>query len=466
MRRATPLLLLLLLAGPTARADDTALWKAAFALEEPGKTAAAEATLRQGGAPAYAVLSKLARAGGREQALAVAGEKLPCPSFMRHRFGRGGEEAVVPKRAARLAGQLLEDAALRQQVLASAEPFDKAMALVASARVPGALAGALESLRGEEDPWFLLWADGFAQCNTMRLGASAGAVDEALQKEAAHLAERAKAVRGPQECQEPSDLGPDVLEELVTGSAQANGWSRSGEVLQVSVRRAAGQFLSLSPACAVAAYDAAAARKTYVPGLLLPVATEQTAAQDSRRAAAERAIRDLEQFPEHERNRLAAELVNAGHAVPRKVTFKSAGGFVSEEELAAAARQGDKEAKAAIETHLFCRDTHGQSGVAILGWVGTKKAADTAYQFGQRCPSARAAATAALLRLKDARALKLLPQALEGHQSFGDQALKRAALEMYTPRLGQQLSALAAKGNARAADLVEALKAARVMKAD
>ncbi|WP_147444676.1 hypothetical protein [Corallococcus sp. CA053C] len=126
-------------------------------------------------------------------------------------------------------------------------------------------------------------------------------------------------------------------------------------------------------------------------------------------------------------------------------------------------RQGNPDVRAALDRLLFCRNSTGQNEMSLLGYLGTKEAAETAYAIAQRCPHAQATATAALVRLKDPRAAKFLPQALE-QWGQDQEALKRALLDAYTPKLGQQLLALEAKGHEQAGSMVKLLKAAGVMK--
>ncbi|MFP2929570.1 hypothetical protein ACLESO_31100 [Pyxidicoccus sp. 3LG] len=165
MPRLTVLFVALVLAGPAHAADEPALWQAAYALARPGKVEAAEATLRAGGASAYDVLVKLARVSGEERALAQAAGPRGCSIFARHNLGFGHGEPPLPRKVSQLALKLLvESPELRQRAESSAEPFDRAMALLALSGTPDALPGALERLRQEKEPWLILWAEGFMQC--------------------------------------------------------------------------------------------------------------------------------------------------------------------------------------------------------------------------------------------------------------------------------------------------------------
>lgn len=456
------LLLLLLLTGRAHATEDSELWRAAYALDKPAKAEAAEATLRKGGAAAYEVLMKLARVNGEERALALAGGPRACMMFAMHAMGAHPGQSALPEKVAKLALKLLvESPELRKQAEASQEPFDRAMSLLAAAAVPDALPGAVERLRREQDPWLLLWADSFVGCAMRQPGA--GKHPDALTQDARSLSERARELRDLKTCQEPSELDPAWVDRLAQGSATASGWSRSNDELRIPVRGGPGESLEVAPGCALALYEAVAERGRYLPGLLVPVATEQWVAMGSRKAAGLRAVKDLEHYPKEERNRLAAKLVNAGFTVPVKVTFQTEHGFLQEEELEAAARQGNPDARAAILQTAFCRDASGGEGVALLGFVKGREAADTAFQLARRCPRARARATAALLRLKDRRAVELLGPALDS-PGFGREHLQRALVESLTPQVAAKLRALAAKQSPGAEDTVRLLKAAQVMR--
>ncbi|GMU06572.1 hypothetical protein [Corallococcus caeni] len=469
MVHAPVLLATLVLAGAAPVPDEAAMWKAVFSLEQPtvpAIRARAEADLFNGGATAYGVLSKVARVGGMEQALSASGPATSCGNSAVARF-RGGvraERSSLSVQAAELLGRMLaEDAALRQRAQRSEDPFDRGLALAASARAPSTQVEALAAMRLEPDPKLRLWATAFAECFTRMAGKRDGGSPEALESVAHELAELADAVRAPLRCVEPGELEPVLVDELARGLAASGGWSASNDSMELYVRRENGERVELSPACAVAAYDAVAAKGTHDDALLMPLATVMVGNWKLRQAAAQRLARDLEHFPELRRNTLAADLVNAGHEVPRKVTFDAKRLEWNDAELEAAVRQGNPEARAAIQRLILCRHGIDQRDVALLGYVGTKAAADKAYELARQCPAGKAAAVAALVRMKDVRAVKLLPEAMEDW-GFNQEALQRALREGYTPKLGEQLLALEAKGNLQARSAVLWLKAAGVMK--
>ncbi|RKG70415.1 hypothetical protein D7V80_05170 [Corallococcus sp. CA054B] len=467
MVHAPVLLAALVLAGAAPVPDEAALWKAIFSLEQPvpATRASAEAALLSGGATAYGVLSKVARVGGMAQALAATGPVTSCGLIAEQRFlGKRSEHGSLSARAADLLGRMLaEDAALRQRAQRSEDPFDRALALAASARAPATQPEALAAMRLEPVPKLRLWATSFAECFTRQAEKREDGSAEALGAAASELAELADAVREPLRCVEPAELEPVLVDELIKGLATSAGWAGSLEAMTVYVRRENGERVELSPACAMAAYEAAAAKGTYDDGLLKPLATDLQGDWKLRQVAGQRLARDLGHLKEAQRNRLAAELVNAGHDVPWKVTFDRRRLAWSRVELEAAVRQGNPEARATINKLLQCRHDTDQRDVALLGYLRTKAAADKAYELARQCPEGKAAAVAALIRMKDPRALGLLPQAMEDW-GFDQEALKRALLEGYTPKLGELLKALAAKGSPQAQSAVQLLTAASVMK--
>jgi hypothetical protein len=350
---------------------------------------------------------------------------------------------------------LLENRALREGMLGAEEPFDRAMALIASAGVPGALPGALKRLENEKAPRVLELAEGVSRCARYRTG-------EQVDAEAERLSRRLEGSTQQPRCEQAGFAADALVEGLAKGRYQVNGWTRSNDDFTVTLKRGSEDNTRLAPPCALALYDALVKRGKYVPGLVVPLAQQHLLPMPTRDAAARRAVRDLTRYPEQERNRLAAELVNAGYEVPVNVTFRD-DTFAQEKELEAAARQGNKVALAEIDRFVFCRGTFGSNGLAMLGYLKTREAADTAYELAQRCPNAIGAGTAALLRLKDPRAYDLLGKALED-ASFAEDDLTRAAIESYTPTLGNELRRLAARDVHKAKELLRLLKLAGVMR--
>ncbi|WP_223645655.1 hypothetical protein [Corallococcus sp. EGB] len=467
MVHAPVLLAALMLAGAAPAPDEAAMWKAIFSLEQPvpAVRASSEATLLKGGATAYGVLAKVARVGGMEQALEAMGHPSSCSFTVQQRFREmQPNRASLSSRAAELLGRMLaEDATLRQKAQRSEDPFDRGLALAASARTPATQVDALMAMRMEPDPKLRLWATSFAECFTRLAAKRDDGSEEALSAASRELEELADAVRAPLRCVEPEELEPVLVEELVKGLATPSGWSGTDDSMRFYVRRENGERVELSAACAVAAYDAAAAKGTYEEGLIMSIATMMQGDWKLRQAAGQRLARDLEHVPEQKRNRTAAELVIAGHEVKKKVTFDASRLDWNQVELEAAVRQGNPEARAAIQRLILCRNGVDQRDLSLLGYAGTKAAADKAYELAQKCPQGKASAVAALVRLKDPRAVTLLSQAM-ADWGFDQEPLKRAILESYTPKLGEQLKAMDARGSPQVRSMLQFLRAAGVMK--
>ncbi|HYH95788.1 hypothetical protein [Hyalangium sp.] len=451
---------LLVLVGPARAADDSALWEAVFQLDDPEHAKKAASLLRSNGAAGYDVLSKAARMGGERAALAIAATELKCQMMMMralpyHPYGMRGQE--LPQSAAKLAMEiLLEDKALREGMLGAKKPFDRAMALLASAGVPGALPGALKRLEKEKAPRVLEWVESTSHCAKFRTG-------DQVDEEAGRLARRLEGTVQQPRCEDAGMVASTLVEGMAKGSYQVSGWARSNDDFTVTVMRGAEERSHLAPPCALALYDALAKRGTYLHGLVVPITQQRLLPLSTRDAAARRAVRDLTRYPEQERNKLAAELVNAGYEVPVKVTFREGDTFAQEKELEAAARQGSKVARAQIESYVFCRGTFGSQGLAMLGYLETREVADMAYELAVRCPHALGSGTAALVRLKDPRGLELLGKALE-NLGFAEDDLQRAAIEAYTPALGSELRRQVSQGSSRAKDLLKILTLAGVMR--
>ncbi len=430
--------------------EEGALWKAAFALDTRGPAAAeAETVLRQAGAEGYDVLARLARGAGEGEALQAAASEARCPGVFG--FGgipRGREQQSPSWYAARFAARLLaESPELRARAQGSAEAFDRQLALVASIPDAAGLLAAVARLEGESDVHVLSAAERALRC------AGHGARTEAGQREALKAAERQvnarlTLARPEQGCDTAQGVTDSLVEKVARGTWRINGWSGGNDTLTVSLDVGGGGRMHLAPQCALALYDALARRGVYLSGLVMPLSTEGFLPKATREEAARRAVRDLGRFPEPERNRLAAQLVNAGHTVPLKVTVNE-DTFGQDEELEAAVRQKQPQARELVDQHVFCRGTFGGSGIELLGYLDTRQAADTAYQLAQRCPRAVGAATAALVRLEDARALGLLEGALKD-AGFSRKALERAIFEHYTPALDRALETLEAAGSSDA----------------
>ena len=71
---------------------------------------------------------------------------------------------------------------------------------------------------------------------------------------------------------------------------------------------------------------------------------ESSTAAAHRPAAVERLVRDLEAYPEYDRNRVATTLVMAGVEVDFRITFDKRHAYHDRAQLQVAALQGDPEA--------------------------------------------------------------------------------------------------------------------------
>lgn len=456
MRKPALLFTLLVLGGAAYAADDKALWKAAFQLDEAEHAKSAASLLRSSGAAGYGVLSKMARAGGERMALASAASQIGCHVMIPLPYYSHGMGPELPQSAAKLATEILqEDKALRQAMLGAEEPFDRALALIVSAGVPGAMPEALKRLQNEKAPRVLELVESASRCARMRTG-------EEVDAEAERLARKLEGSVQQPRCEQAGFVADTLVDGLFKGTYQVSGWSRSNDDFSVILKRGADKNTQLAPPCALALYDALAKRGRYESGLVVPIAQQHLLPISTRDAAARRAMRDLSKYPESNRNKLAAELVNSGYDVPVKVTYRSDDSFAQEAELEAAARQGSQQALVDIERFVFCRGSFGSNGLSLLGYLKTPDAAETAYRLAEQCPHARGSGTAALLRMRDPRGIQFLGAALEGG-SFAEEDLNRAVIESYTPELGSELHRLAESDNGyRAKELLRILKLAGV----
>ena len=444
----TPLLLVLALVGASPRPSDAALWEAAFALNDPAEAPRAEALLTKAGPAGLDVLVKLARAGGEAAAINAAAPDLRChlglagdPVQSRMLATRNPEPARIAARM--LSTRMKEDPRLHERLLTSRSSFERRLALAHLAPDLQALLGVLPRLDKEKDPQVLTLAARALQCAIYGPGLRADADREALRAAQAKFNKKLEGLLPQNECASAEGITGALREGLRQRLWQLTGWSASGRSFALSVDTGRGVSMQLTPPCALALYDVLVQREVYLPGLVVPLSTSPDVKKELRVEAARRAVRDLDRYPELDRNRLAAELVNAGHPVSRAIVLRE-DAFPGEAELEAAARLHQPGATAAIESYVFCRGMSGSSTLALLGFVGTPQAAETAVQFASRCPQARAPATAALLRLKDPRALEWLGPSLE--QSILDWRLRDAAGEAYTPALGEKLRALKDSG--------------------
>lgn len=468
MRRTLLLATLALTTGAAcAHKTDAPLWQAAFDLSEPKRAPEAETLLRKAEADGYDVLVRMARSAGDQPALQAAASETFCPFSIGLDSNRRLQAEQGPFwNAGRLAARMLaEDAKLRERVLASPEPFDRRLVLIALMKDSQALLDTLAKLEGESEPRVLKTAEGVLQCAQLLARSNPEALTP-LKDAARKLSERTQAQQNRESCDSAEDVTSEMQEGLVKGTWKVSGWGTSNNDLSVyvvTVGRGGREKEALAPACAIALYDAMEQRGMYLPGLIIPVATEPVVPADVRHEAGRRAVRDLERYPEQERNELAAKLMNAGHAITARLTLQEDITFEKIEVLEAAMRQKQPGALEAIERRMLCRGTFGSEGLHLLGYLATPQAAETAWQIASRCIHGVADATAALVRMKDPRALGLLEKAVK-NMGFNRDALSRALIEHYTPALGQRLRELDRAGNHEATELLRRLREAGVLK--
>ena len=251
-------------------------------------------------------------------------------------------------------------------------------------------------------------------------------------------------------CDEDARVRPEIIEAMAAGHLKVNGWGQSGDSpLQIHLVARGRPRLALPPQCALSAYDQLTERGQYQSSLVLPLATSASVPEAHRREAARRLSGHLTQYPEDERARHAAALVNAGHSVDYRVPF--AASHTSIEQLAAAARQGDAQARTTLLGRVACGGGRPE-GVEHLGAVQDKAAADLAFRLGRECEGAAAKALLALIELGDARAVTLLEPAL--NEPFSRTFELAAALRKQpVPGVLEALEALDAKGLRSAKEL-------------
>ncbi len=464
---ALSLLCSAVLAAPLpARAADE-LWEAAFRLasgDESVRRSARQALLEAGPAGFEVVLLATRTLG--EATLPSLAMRLHCPMLA---FDGGptwswpdGPLAVGHAAAGLLAELLQSEPELSAQLVRSAVPAERKIGLLGLSGEADRLLEALDAIREEADVSVVEYARRVIPCATLRARGDEQLIMALTQASLAARARRAEMLP-PVRCEEAGfSMGP-VLDELLQGTARASGWQRSGQELTVLVSMSDGARVMLSPRCALELYDTAARQLRHLPGLVMPFVEGLTLDPGDRREALRRAERDLLLYPAEERNRLAARLVIAGGRSEHQVTFDAEEPFAQEELLEAAARQGQPAAWRVIEQAAFCRgDFSDSERIALLGFVGTREAAETAAELARRCPRARAAATAALVRMGDRRAADFLAGALES-PGFSQDALERALVEHLSPRLAAALQKIAAgqgAGATQAANLLERLQVA------
>jgi hypothetical protein len=427
-------------------AEDGKLWKAVFSLSEPGHRQQAEKVLMSSGRAGLEVLLKAARVGGEQAALQHAARALECHFFL---IRSGGfhysmtRDNVAPQAAALAVSLLSANTDLQKEMLVSSDPFERKFGIVSLVDDPVRLKDLVMEIATETDPTVVEVAQAVLRCAAFQTnGEEDKQQADQLRRSEERLEKKRKVMLPSASCEEPDFATGILLDGLVEGKYTTHGWSRSNEVMHITLMRDDKGTTKLSVACALALYDAAAKRGKYVPELIFPLIEFKGLGRETRESAAWMAERDLLHYPEDNLNKYAARLVNAGFDIDYRVTFKKDDPFAQELFLEAAARQGSPEALRAIDDAVLCRGTFGDKRILLLGFLGTRKAADLAVEIARRCPKARGSATIALLRLGDPRGISFLGQALH-RPGFVQDKLEQAIEEHFSPAIEAELERLA-----------------------
>jgi hypothetical protein len=215
--------------------------------------------------------------------------------------------------------------------------------------------------------------------------------------------------------------------------------------------------VDLNPRAAVAFYQGSAQLGRFDFQLLTPILRKPLLPREVRTQAAALLARDFKRYENKDQDEIAAVVVNAGFPISHRLPADPGRQLRREEIREAAVRQGSAEARANAERELQCRDDLSDVGIiALLGFLGTREAADEAAWIAERCPKGRQGATAALVRLRDPRALKWLGFVF-ANWGVGSSELERAIEENYTPELAAALKKTA-ESSPRAKQLCERME--------
>ncbi|MGI5861875.1 MAG: hypothetical protein ACOX6T_07415 [Myxococcales bacterium] len=462
MNGKTLVLIAVTLLPAAGQAAEDPAWEAAFALADPAQAEEAWATLKQMGPRGFDVLAKVARVGGTFEPFAKATEAMGCqhPHAMPFGFPRSlfvPADADLPRLAAERAVQMLrDDPALAQSKLVSSVAFERALAVLTAAGDEQRLMAYAKSLASEQDGLVLTCLKTALTCEPGSRWPTRKELSAQVAAEVESIERRLSSGAAPRMCGEPNEkVVAYFVDGLAAGEISSAGWSASRDSLTLLLRKGE-QRLEVSPACALAIYDGLAARKAPAAFLLDPILTLDK--DPERKAAAERATRDLVGFPEDARNELAAALVVAGFASPIKVELEpKTRSLKTDRLLKAAAMQGSKEALERIERAAVCPEADRGSAVALLSLLPNKRGAPLAFDIAQRCPGApRAAAVLALVEMGDPRAAQYLGDAFD--EPAYSMEIQKAIRKGCTPAIGAELERLA-KTRPRAAALLTSLRA-------
>lgn len=436
--------LALLACAPRVVGRGDALWNAALSLDSAEGRAQSGPLLEAAGRDGLAVLLRVAHIGGEQRAVANAMRSAGCSGAMvlHGVAGRRAGESALAEQAAFFASRLLQSHSdLLQAAVSSRDPFDRAMAVASTVSDAKRLLEVLGTLQNDPERVVAETAVTALRCPAIIAQRVHVTTDSALGSVEVKFADRVLEHQKASRCTDPA-TAPALAAGLIDGSLLARDTVISNNVLTLQLRRHGTELVSVSPGCAIALYDLLARRARYEVDLLTLFLSERAVPKTVRDQAAERLQRDLRHYPEDARNWTAARLTNAGYAAPIDVAIDGPRRGTQEDVLQAAARQGSSEAVREILKHNFCRTGVDLRVVALLGFVGTKDAADLAARHAERCPESIEAATAALVRLGDPRGLPLLKLAME-RPGVARVDLESALFERFSPRLEAELQRIA-----------------------
>lgn len=452
MRRLQAVALCLVALSPavaSAGGEDD-LWGAVFDLATPAKEQAAAQALRRGGLPAAKALLRAARADGERTSLSSAGRQRGCwVTLDTFHFGFMKLDGVGEKATVLAMELAAADRAIGAALLTSPSGFERAVAILAVAKDPARLTEALKATREDADPLVVAAAAAVGRCS----GGPTPDPKSDLGAELKRVDEKQERLRAVSHCDAPGFVAAAYLDGLVSGRYAIAGWTRSNDIFTVTVRRDGSESASLAPACALAVYDAAAARGKWLHGLVVPIAQELVVPLAEREQAAARAVRDLDRYEEQERNRIAAKLVNAGFRVKYRVTYDEKSLFAQEDLVEAAVRQDQGEAGEVLHQALACPESLVDHRTHLYGYLPGRQSADRVAAIAEQCPRSRQQAVAALLRLGDPRAIAHLEPVFEARDIF-ETEIERAIREVRTPAVIAELKRLAGAKVERASEIL------------
>ncbi|MBN2497056.1 MAG: hypothetical protein JXR96_20860 [Deltaproteobacteria bacterium] len=448
--------------------EEDRLWRAIADLGSPETREPAKRVLRDAGRKGFDLCLKAARMGEEMVVQDYAGFEMGLigistvmTTSMRREAeltGSPGNDVAGPEAAGLAAVILSEHPDWQAELLRSADMFERQLALLSTF-------GDME--RFEQTLDFVM-----AQPDTMlpRIGQMlhASTCPERIRTKGLALAHR-------------SQRAVDVLDgelkgELVTclqGGRCGHYFDGYGSDPRLILTQPDGK-LALSPRASLDLYAALRAQKTenVKPVLslrdsLFDMLADLAVGEETRKKIAAALAADLPELEGAERDLLAARLINAGFETAHRPVLRP-GEPDQDVVFEAMLRGGAKGAREAVFERVFCRYWPGDT--AELGFAASAGAADLAAEIATRCPGDVVAATAALVRLQDARARRFLEPSvralsiMDGPPTSSNlvagEALGAALHDRGTAEIGFELECLA-KSYPRARSLLAAWKRGR-----